>query len=93
MGKKKQYQKTPNGDVLILPIGTDNGAILARAKQEWTARHLRADGTLDKNNYAPVYVRLGDANGERVMALRLGAEMILYREAARVPLTLRTVVS
>jgi len=93
MAKKNGYKKVANGDVLIMPVDATDAQILARGKQEWTARHVRPDGTLNHNNYAPVYIRLGTADGVRVMVIRQGRELVCYRETERTDLTIRTVVS
>lgn len=89
----KKYQKVANGDVLVMAADASDADIMARGKKEWAARHIRPDGTLDHNNYAPVYVRLGTVDGPRVMVIRQGRELVLYRESGRTDLTLRTVVS
>ena len=65
-----------------------NADILAKCKLEWVKRNKMSDGTLNKNNYAPIYVVRGD--DEKMSVRRSGKELVLFASVAQIPCPLPT---
>jgi len=53
--------------------------ILAKCAVEWKKRNKKPDGTLNPNNYAPIYVKRGD---ESLTVRRVGKKLVLSAPVA-----------
>lgn len=89
-----KQQKVENGEVLVLPADITDEAAKAAAKKEWIRRYVKKDGSLAKNRYAPIYARLGDEKGERLVFLYSAEGITLFKaQGEPIALTTRVVVS
>lgn len=89
-----KQQKVENGEVLVLAANLSEADIKKALKKEWIRRYVKDDGSLAKNRYAPIYARLGDEKGERVLGLYAADGITLYKASgAPIEVTTRVVVS
>jgi hypothetical protein len=87
--KKMSSKKKTSKKCAALEFAADatNDAILAKCATEWKKRNKMADGTLNKNNYAPIYVVRGD---EKMSVRRSGKNLVLFASVAEIPCPLPT---
>jgi len=74
---------------LVFAADATNDAVLAKCSAEWKKRNRKSDGTLNKNNYAPIYIVRGD---EKLSARRSGAMLVLFAAVAERKLDLPKLV-
>ena len=76
---------------IVFDVKTTNAEILAiignKKNGEWVKRNKKSDGTLNKNNYAPIYVVRGE---EKLSVRRSGKMLVLFASVGEVPCPLPT---
>ena len=64
------------------PKGTTHEVVLAKIAPVWKDKNRKPDGSLNPNNYAPIYIMVGD---EPMSVRRKGSELLLSAVVARGP--------
>ena len=76
---------------IVFDKSATNAEILAiighKKTGEWVKRNKKTDGTLNKNNYAPIYVVRCD---EKLSVRRSGKMLVLFASVGEVPCPLPT---
>jgi len=78
--KKKQ-----KCEAMKFAAGTSHAVVAKTLAAEWKKRNKRADGTMNPNNYAPIYCVVGDVS---MSGRRVGKTLILSAPVLSIPLDL-----
>ena len=80
---KKATKKTSKKCAAIeFKKGTSHAVVLAKIAPMWKEKNRKPDGSLNPNNYAPIYIMVGD---EPMSVRRKGKELLLSAVVARAP--------
>ena len=83
--KKKKPTAKKKCEAMKFPAGTPHDKVAAKLAAEWKKRNKRDDGTMNPNNYAPIYCVVGDVS---MSGRRVGKNLILSAPVHTVPLPL-----
>ena len=89
MTPKKTETKNKTCKAISFAAGTTHAEILKKLAAEWKKRNKKPDGSLNKNNYAPIYCVVGDVS---MQARRVGKKLVLFGAVAECDLPLPKLV-
>ena len=78
-------KKKKKCESIKFPAGMKHETVAKKLAAEWKKRNKRPDGTMNPNNYAPIYCMVGDVS---MSGRRVGKTLILSAPVHTVPLDL-----